>query len=256
MMLWLVMAASTALAPVGKWNVEYGEAQCVASRAFGVGENRVTLALKPSPTSAVVQINLLQPGSDMKGWQTDAELTFSDRSGVKLKQLSYGTQKSMIRQINLDADLVTALAKASRIDWKTSDKNVTFETGPLGPVLSALAGCRADLREYWNISQPRHEKLKAPARQDRPLVALFSDDDYPRQALVGEQSGLASIVMLIDTQGKVAECMIDKTSGIAVLDANSCIIIRSRAKFSPAIGEDGKPARTYSMQRIRWVIPE
>jgi protein TonB len=58
---------------------------------------------------------------------------------------------------------------------------------------------------------------------------------------------------LIDTDGKVASCMVIGSSGVASLDAQSCAIVTSRARFRPALGLDGKPARSGKIQRIRWL---
>ena len=66
--------------------------------------------------------------------------------------------------------------------------------------------------------------------------------------------GAVSLALLIDEQGKVADCTVTQTSGVAALDAQSCAIIKERGKFSPAIGHDGKPAKSSWLQRINWAL--
>jgi protein TonB len=85
------------------------------------------------------------------------------------------------------------------------------------------------------------------------LRKLFDSGDYPAQALSEGDSGITRIVALIDQKGGVAECMVDETSGIATLDAMTCIIVKERAKFVPAVGQDGKPARSATTTRVRWI---
>ena len=253
-MILFMLAAATSLVPAGKWVVDYADRQCVASRRFDNRGKPLTLAIKPSPTSDVVQLNLLRSGREMAGAQVDAEITYGNALPLKVKQLSYGTSTANIRQINLTADQATLLAGANAVGWNASSERVSLDTGSLTPVLKSLATCRADLRDYWNITPGRSAKLKSPARAAASLVSLFSTNDYPADAIRSEQSGTTSVALLIDETGKVAECMIDGTSGIAVLDAKTCIVIRSRGKFTAALGEDGKPVRSYFMQRIRWEL--
>ena len=253
-MILYIIAAATPLVPASKWVVDYADRQCVASRRFDDRGKPLTLAIKPSPTSDVIQLNLLRPGSAAGGTRADAAISFGKAPPLKIMQLSYGTRNVSIRQINLAANQAALLAAATTVGWEASNEKLLFDTGSIAPVLKALATCRADLRDYWNITPERSAKLKSKVASDASVVSLFSTNDYPAQALMKEQSGMTSVVLLIDEAGKVAECMIDGTSGIAVLDAQSCIIVRSRGKFRAAIGEDGKPARSHFVTRIRWEL--
>ncbi len=61
-------------------------------------------------------------------------------------------------------------------------------------------------------------------------------------------------MILVDEQGKVADCTVIQTSGVAALDAQSCSVIKLGAKYKPAIGLDGKPAKSAAFQTISWKI--
>jgi TonB family protein len=125
----------------------------------------------------------------------------------------------------------------------------------MGPVMKIMARCRDDLRKYWNIDPEKAATLKQRPTSPKPLASVFSSDDYPLQATRNGEVGDTAVVLLIDDKGKVADCMIEDTSNIATLDAMACFVIQDRAKFVPAIGIDGKPARSYLTQRIRWRLP-
>jgi protein TonB len=83
---------------------------------------------------------------------------------------------------------------------------------------------------------------------------VFSDDDYPWAAMKKNQSGAITVAVLVDEKGKVSDCTVIETSGVASLDAQSCAIITSRARLRPAVGLDGKPAKGAFVQKIRWEI--
>lgn len=251
--------ASTALAaeplkPTGNWVVDYAEAQCVATRAFGSKEKPLHLLIKPSPTSDVVQIALVRDGSKKAGTQEDATLKFSDGSSAKVKLLDYGVEKRNIRSINLSSEFVPQMARSTSIEWHDGLSRKILDTGALGDVMKVLGNCRDDLRAYWNIDEARQAALKSRVKSNS-LASYFSSDDYPAQAMHDDESGMASVVLLINEKGEVKECMVDGTSGVATLDAMACIVLRHRAKFEPAIGADGKPTRDSVNSRIRWELP-
>lgn len=88
-----------------------------------------------------------------------------------------------------------------------------------------------------------------------PLRGYFNANDYPGLAIRQEQSGLVEFALLIDETGKVADCTLIKTSGVAALDAQSCAVIKRRGAFLPALGLDGKPVKAATTHRIGWEFP-
>ena len=241
------------LRPTGKWVVNYADTQCSASRAYGTPERPLHLVIKPSPTSDVVQIALVKNGSKKEGVQEDATLKFGGRPPVKVKLLEYGVEKTNIRLINLDAALAGQMARETMIDWSSGADRTILQMGPLDALMKTLIHCRKDLRAYWNIDEARQATFKSRAKAD--LYRLFSTDDYPDQAVHQGDSGMTSVALLVDEKGAVKECMVEGTSGIPTLDAMTCIVLRQRAKFEPAVGPDGKPARDSVTSRIRWEMP-
>jgi TonB family protein len=125
----------------------------------------------------------------------------------------------------------------------------------LRPLLKVMRECVADLGRHWNYAG----KDGPPKVRQEPkgsLVSIFSANDYPAEAIRKELQGTVSVVVLIDEAGKVADCTLLETSGVAALDAQTCAIIGRRARYKPAIGLDGKPARSVDVGRIRWVMPD
>jgi TonB family protein len=129
----------------------------------------------------------------------------------------------------------------------------SFELVQMAPLMKAMDECVADLRRHWNIEPTLRSKLRTPATTK--LVPLFSTNDYPGISVRKGESGTVGVVLLIDEGGKVADCMVTETSGHAALDTQTCAVVMRRAKYTPAIGEDGKPAKGADTARIRWVMP-
>lgn len=257
-----VLAASTALAtvpgfqePVGPWKVDYAEHQCVASRSYGPSKDPLHFLLKPSPSSDVVQIALVKDGGKVaRGVQVEASIVVGEAAAIKSKQLSYGNGGKDVRLINLNQANAAALAKADRINWDASGPPVLLRLGDMAPVMKALADCRTDLAKFWNVGPEFSAGLKSPPKERQSIYGLFSDTDYPSKAIIDEGSGTTKYILLIDEKGALRDCMVVETSGVAVLDAQTCLVIRTRARFDPAIGMDGKPVRGSINGRIRWEL--
>jgi hypothetical protein len=239
----------------GRWLVDYAEHQCVATREFGAAKDPWFLVIKPSPTSDVVQLVLVKDGGSSDAVQENAKLTLGKAPPFRVQQLRYAVKGKGFRLINLTAEQASALADAEVIEWTGDGLGRSFSTGPLKKLMKTLADCRSNLRDYWNINPDKAAAFKTQVKSVKPLVSYFSTDDYPRQAVWNRDGGLTSVVILVDEKGAVRDCMIDGTSGIATLDAMTCIVVRQRAKFEAATDKDGKPVRSFLMTRVRWAMP-
>lgn len=248
-------ALAEPLKPTSKWVINFADDQCMAMRAFGTDEEPLNFAVKTSPTSDVLQISLVRNGGKVDASQEMSRLTFDSGEKVEVKQLRFSSGKNVIRRINLDAAEAQQLARSSRLSWTTQGLGHDLALGSMASVMKVMAQCREDLRRFWNIDPQRAASLKEGARSLTPLAAAFSSDDYPWQALKNDETGMTGLVLLIDDKGKLADCMIDQTSGVATLDAMACFIIQERVKFVPAVDADGKPVRSALTQRIQWRLP-
>jgi len=103
-----------------------------------------------------------------------------------------------------------------------------------------IAGCAAD--------------QSAPARPVRPLASYFTDNDYP--ATEHEQSGTSSFRLTVAANGRVSNCLITASSGSSALDAATCRLLTSRARFEPARDRKGRPTVGSISSRVQWRLPE
>ncbi|MGV3511995.1 MAG: TonB family protein [Novosphingobium sp.] len=85
--------------------------------------------------------------------------------------------------------------------------------------------------------------------------AWVSDRDYPSAAIREEREGLTRFRLSIGVDGRVTDCEITGSSGSQDLDAATCAKVSSRARFIPALGNDGMPAVGTYAGSVRWVLP-
>ena len=123
-------------------------------------------------------------------------------------------------------------------------------------IMRFLRACRERLRQTWNLEEDSPSKIGTPPRPLVPIQGMITGMDFPRQALAKVWSGTTSFVLLIDETGKVRDCTLTETSGIAVIDSRTCAVIAYKARFDPAIGANGKPVKSAFAQRITWRVTD
>jgi len=253
LLLSLAAAAPAPLTPTKSWVVDYSETYCAAVRAFGTAEAPLDLVLRPSPEGDVLQFFVLKSGGFTMARHVPVTVGFAGAT-VEGTALEYGFNKGGRRTIlvSLANDMVRELPKTRMLTFHGSGIDYAFGLTGMNQVLTALATCNEDLRRHWNMTDRAKEAIRSPAKPVYRLMDLFSSDDYPEQALSEEDSGSASVLLLVDDKGKVADCLLRHTSGNASLDAQTCIAFRNRARFKPALDAAGKPMRSVYHQAVSW----
>jgi TonB family protein len=263
-------AAAEPRQPTGKWIVNFADAQCVATRNYGSEADPLYLVLKAPATGGTLQVAVVRKSARDDATQYDGEVVFDETAAVRTSLIEFGNKKMGQRAMlaNLSADKVAPIRKAKVIGIRVREEGISrlgtrlatnvrkaeesFAVTQMPELTAMLDTCAADLRKIWRVwnDEKGSDGLKEGPTGD--LSKVFSGDDYPAIALVEGEMGSTAFVLLIDEQGKVADCTVTEPSGVASLDAQSCAIVKERAKFRPAIGLDGKPSKSSYSQRITW----
>jgi TonB family protein len=247
-------ASSKPLQPTEKWHVFFDETQCLAQRNYGTEGDPVFLVLKQPPLGEVMQIAVAVDRPDTNASEVDGRVSFGANRPHKVSFLVYGPPKQDLRfyTANLPIADIAEARSATTLRIAVQELDKTFAISNVGDLLKIMDTCVTDLRKYWNLDSNSGDRLAKRARGS--LQRLFSSDDYPTAALMNGETGHVKVAVLLNEQGKVADCSVIETSGVAALDAQTCAAIRTRAKFTPAMGKDGKPAKDGFVQVISWDI--
>ena len=84
--------------------------------------------------------------------------------------------------------------------------------------------------------------------------ALITIQDYPQYALDHGEEGAVATQLVIDPNGRADSCKVIISSGFADLDATTCRLLTSRARFSPPRSEDGRPVYGLYRSLINWSL--
>jgi protein TonB len=110
-------------------------------------------------------------------------------------------------------------------------------------------------RDTGPIIPPEPRKVE-PAHARADLASYVSDADYPSTAIRNEEQGTTRFRLTVGADGRVTDCAVTGSSGSAALDATTCRLMKSRARFTPARDSDGRPTGDTVANAIRWVLPD
>lgn len=238
-------AYSEVLHPVRNWVVDYREDQCVAYRDYGSPEKPITLGVRPAPNGETYELMVARPrsGPDFATEQKGA-VDFG-RGPINAWLLNYGGRhsKSDVYQFRISAAEMEQSRVAKTVTLRpASAPDFTFELRSMPELLKGLQDCTADLKRYWNMDGEKDGRVATLSKGD--VRSLFTANDYPQEASERNQEGEARFLLLVNEKGAVAGCHVLQPSGVPILDAMGCQVIRQRARFTPARDAHGKAVRS------------
>jgi hypothetical protein len=240
--------------PTGPWHVDYDTAQCVATRDYGTPAKPLALVLKPSPNNSVMRILLIRRGRSEVN-QMPVLLRF-DEFRTSTNMLTYADEKNRFSVVAINVPMAEFKSHtgARFLSITGGGYDDSFALSDLPGLVAELDKCVMDLQQFWNVGDRYKSRIAKAAEPVQPLEHLFAAADHPAIALVQDQRGSATMTFLVSERGEIADCTVDSTSGIAVLDTMSCYVISRRARFQPALGPDGKPVRSAHTSTVVWRI--
>jgi TonB family protein len=121
----------------------------------------------------------------------------------------------------------------------------------------ALRGCNDALLRAWGVDPVAMAALQ---RLPRPSglngeIGWITARDYPDDAIRAGASGTVTYRFTVEIDGRVTDCTPVVSSGNGSLDRTACRLLLERGRFEPALGPDGRPVRTTTVNSRHWVLP-
>ena len=135
-------------------------------------------------------------------------------------------------------------------------KRFRLETGPFAKPMAVMRACTEDLVKSWGYDPVQQATLSEKAEPTKSPGTWLNNGDYPSGAARAGQNGIVQFRLDIDETGKVQGChVLHRTNPDSFADL-TCKRIGQRARFRPARDKDGKPLRSYYVNKARFIIPE
>lgn len=117
----------------------------------------------------------------------------------------------------------------------------------LGFVMLAPAAAAAQTAPTVPPSQPVATPIGNPAD-------WFPADAYPPEARAAGIQGRTEFKLDLDSQGRITECDIAKSSGSPLLDSTTCALLVSNGRFKPAHDASGRAVAGMWSSAMVWQL--
>lgn len=266
--------AHVVLEPSTYWSVDFGEEKCRLARAFGEGEDTHLLFIEQGgpgsgfgfvvigdaferfrrPDRISVQfgefdpikeiIPLLGSTEDFGSSLIYSKMKFYDPPEV---EGDAGEVKDPEALPRLDVEAANAI---NFITLRYGERAVVFETGNLGEAIAVLNECSLNFVDEWGLDRAAHESMtRSPIWMNEESVAKKIAANYPSRALRRGESAVIRMRVIVETDGSVSECVLQKATIAKSLDSPACREMQ-QAKFEPALDKEGRPMRSFYMTNI------
>jgi TonB family protein len=248
--------AGQAPAPSGSWNVDWGDHRCSLIRQDQASPPNY-LALQVIPGSHNPSLRFVSRAwpegalSDLDRISLSFEPEGRVAEGLKRREDTEAGPALVLFDAAIDLRSALAAARSVRV---ARDGTPLFEiaTPSSDRALAALRECETTVMRQWGIDPVAHAAVRVPPRGN--AARFVSNDDYPAASLRRASQGTVTFRLDLDRDGRATACRVLVGSGDQALDAATCRIMRSRARFEPARDAQGNAIPTVYVSNITWRI--
>lgn len=238
--------AAEPLQPSSRWQIDFGQTECIAVRQYAESDRNLHLVLKPYVVGERFEIAVIEEGKADEPLSLEG-LIQADGNEAGGPAVRFGDDAAGRTVTTWYLDEMEVLSGAKQVSLHFDNQAIELALTQSAEVVDALQSCRSQLGDYYNLSGAG---IVAPPSGS---VDVLRDDDWPLLASDDATESVFRALLLLDEEGKVAECSLLSFAGDALFVARSCALIRERARFEPAKGADGKAMRsTFVTPAIEW----
>lgn len=253
----------------GKWLLDYDRDACHLVGVFGTGDAKVVARFTRYEQTDGFDLTLY--GKRFRAFEpkTDAKIDFG--SGPVPTVATFGRAGDMrlaiFTSLRLDSwrwkgDSDVAPRVMPGQEAQVKDVTVTIpRKAPFRLAVKSLAkpfaqmrDCTDNLIKSWGYDSAAQSALLRRVTPVNSPGDWLVPSDYPVGALQGGHNGLVQFRLDVDAEGKVAGChVLYRTSPDSFADV-TCRAVTRRARLQPALDGEGKPVRSYLVQKVRWQV--
>lgn len=266
------------LEPVSPWNIDFAENRCRLSRVFGSAEDMHLLFFEQAAPQGA--FGLTVAGSEVRriqrarglylGMQSDAPMDEVERAGIGdvdqvgpaviisgftinpegFEDDANENEVQVLRKAGIDLE---EAAKVDRVVFQRGSRVLSFETDNMMAPFQAMNVCTGDLLRAWGLDQASHESYMVPVWTNQDAIVRRIVDEYPDQALRRGEQGIFRMRVIVETDGTVSDCHLEKSTETEKLESPACRAMMD-ALFEPARDAGGNAMRSFYATTVTYSI--
>jgi hypothetical protein len=280
------------LKPSSKWQMDYSPDSCNLARKFGEGDDTLILMLERFVPSESFYLSLAGKPVNQIESRSEFAIRFGPAEEEQKVNYSLGTLADKMPIIlttgslrivaptaaetlelkqafkNPDQDIQNVIRSRPPVDparlaavnyvafGKPFNQEIILETGSLKSAFTALEKCTDELLTHWGIDVEKHKNLTRRLTPIGSPAKWLTYADYPSKMLnIGGQT-IVRFRLNVDAAGKPSACHIQKSTKMIEFDAVACRALMMRARFKPALANDGTPVASYYSNSVCFAMPD
>jgi len=220
----------------GKWNVDYGDWNCVLRRDLISAGKPAAFSLTLEPLSSVAWMRIGLAGGGRRSDGDDAVMFIDgQRLPGTIHYNAFPSGQYRVREFMLNTKQQDLSAIHDRVRfWAGKDGDVEARLDNFQSAWTALNQCMADFNKDLGITPADVAQVAKPPEGDAfSFVEFPSDPDTLDMALF----------FWVSADGKIENCRLLKPSGIKPFDDSICKELEAKGRFKPAQNASGAPVR-------------
>lgn len=260
------------LAPAGRWVSDWGDNRCMLLRSFGTGDDAIAISLtRYGPGDSFELRAYGKPFSTMYD-KNDYEVDFGPEPDKHKVSALLGTvgDKPMVHlgsvflldSLSNDAGneerpLLTPDQEAAVTSLTirvSSRRSYRLETGPMAAPMRAIRTCLDAMYTAWGYDPGAVAQWRQPPRPVGSTSSWLTTNDYPEKEASRGGQGVLSYRLDIDPTGNITDCHVTASTKGEFGD-RLCVLLKRRARISPALDGNGRPTRGFFIGIVKWILP-
>lgn len=180
-----------------------------------------------------------------------------DKTGEKrpAPEDSRNGSRSEVAPASVDAENAKTGVRVQALAFAlTGYGHYRLELGSMEKPMRAVRDCLNDLLAGWGFDAEVIANLRSPPTPLGNPGRWAMPDDYPSDALRNNQSAVVAFRLMIDSEGKVSDCIVANINHDEDFAKITCGFLSKRARFAPAIDADGNPTPSYFVSAVNWRV--
>ena len=275
------------LAPSTPWNLDYGEDVCSLRRAFGAGDNKTILEFQSRSPGVGMEtilagklLRVSYPPYEIKVRFGPANLGETTREAfvgltaergpvliiggvavnanwlmpwVRDESRSKSTERAKKWPKPGAIEIAADEQRATELFFEQKrGRKLLLRTGAMAKPLGGMRDCVDNMIRSWGIDPEVQQNLSVEAEPINNPGTWLNSGDYPKKMLIEGQNALIRFRLIVGEDGTVTSCAVQSAAGPSDFRDWTCDLIKSRAKFRPALDAAGKPVKSYWLNSVRW----
>ncbi len=253
------------LTPTSPWNLDYDVESCRLQRVFGKGDDRIVARFIKYGRAPGLEVILSGKSLAPKGRDRLAYTFAPGSEPQKVAQPLYGTSPEGVTDWQFSADfsprpdgveeVETAAATAEAMRREEASigeirsfqlvdgvaQPVSLELGKMAKPMAAMNQCLDNLVQSWGLDPGVQSALRSAPRPKSNPGRWINSSDYPVDLVRNGVSGRISFRLMVDAAGTVTNCTVQAIYTDPKFQKAVCPVLSRRARFDPAIAQDGTP---------------